>query len=530
MSILKRPLFRIAALLFLSICAFFRGHAAEFGDAYVTGSSADAVNLIPFISSDAPSHAITGMIFNGLTKTDKDLNIVGDLAEDWDVSEEGLVVTFELREDVRWHDGSPLTAYDVKFTFDSILDPENGCPYIASYQDIKSVDVLDEHTVRFTYSEPYAPALSKLGVEIVPRHLLEGVELRKSDFKRSPLGTGPYTFGEWRNNQHIILDSNHDYFEHRPYIERYVTRVIPDSAVQFLELVARGIDTMSLSAYQYFYRTHTAKFKENYDKYTYLSRSYTYIGYNLKDDLFKDVRVRRALSYAINKEKIIDGVLMGLGEPCTGPFFKGTSYYDEEAAAYDHDKKKAAALLNEAGWSDSDGDGILDKDGKPFKCLLFTNQGNKEREDIVTFVQREWSEIGVDVEVQVLQWAAFLKNMNEKNFQSVILGWTMPIDPDCYNVWHSEASREGGLNFISYENERVDELIIAGRRTFDPDEREDIYREIHRIIADDAPYTFLYFPYARIAVSKRFKGIEPAPAGIGYNFIDWYVDSGDWRY
>jgi len=529
-----RPLLCVAVFVFAQgRCLGGDGGKKEdfYGDAYVTGSIADAVSLMPMLSTDSASHAVTGIVFNGLTKVDKDLNIVGDVAQEWTISEDGRIITFLLKKGVRWHDGKPLTARDVKFTFDTIRDPDTGCPYIASYSDIEKVEAIGDHTVRFVYSAPYAPALSKLGTEIMPFHLLENADMRSTPFKRSPAGSGPYIFKRWKTDQYIILESNHDYFEHRPFIDKYVIRVIPDQAVQYLELITGGIDTMGLTSYQYLYRAETEVFKARHNRYRYLARSYSYIGYNLKEGLFKDRRVRRALSYAINKKEIIEGVLLGLGEPCSGPFFVETPYYNEAAESYGYDLAKARALLREAGWIDSDGDGILDKDGEPFKFRIITNQGNKEREDIATIAQRQWRELGIAAEVQVIAWAPFLTEfVDKKRFQAVILGWTLPLDPDCYNVWHSEASGEGGLNFISYKNEEVDRLIEVGRRTFDNSERIRIYKGIHSIIAEDAPYTFLYFPYAKVALSKRFEGVEPAPAGIGYNFIDWYVTPGNQRY
>jgi peptide/nickel transport system substrate-binding protein len=233
----------------------------------------------------------------------------------------------------------------------------------------------------------------------------------------------------------------------------------------------------------------------------------------------------------VNRKEIIDAVLLGLGEPCTGPFLKGSPYYDESLPGYAYDLRKAALLLRKAGWKDIDKDGILEKDGKEFRVNLVTNQGNQVREDIAAVVQSQWSKIGVKAQINVVAWAAFLDQfVNKKNFQAVILGWTVPIDPDSYTVWHSDSMREGGLNFISYSNERVDELIKLGREEFDTSRRKEIYHQIQRLISEDAPYTFLFFPYATPAVAKRFKGIEPAPAGIGYNFIDWYVPKDEVKY
>jgi peptide/nickel transport system substrate-binding protein len=518
--------FVAAVVIFIFLSPLIAQHKPmpSFGDAFVSASMADARVLIPFLADDTSSSGICELVFNGLTKLDKNLAIVGDLAESWDVSDDGLVITFYLNKGVRWHDGHDFTADDVKFTYETLLDPAHGCPYTASYADIENIEILDDLTVRFHYKQPYAPALLKLGMGIIPKHLLKNQDIRTTAFKRNPIGTGPYRFRRWKAEEYMILESNRHYFEHRPYIDKHVTRIIPNQAVQFLELASGAVDSMGLTPYQYHYRTDTKRFRTQFNTYKYLSHSYSYIGYNLGDPLFRDIRVRQALSHAVNRHEIIDGVLMGLGEPCTGPFLKGTHYYSEQARDYPYDIDRAKALLAEAGWHDRNGDGILDKDGMPFAFKLITNQGNKMREDVATIVQRQLSTLGIKVDVQTIAWAAFLNEfIDKKNFQAVILGWTIPTDPDAYNVWHSASAREGGLNFISYKNDEVDRLIVEGRTTFDEERRGEIYRRIHELIASDAPYTFLYFPYATPAVAKRFRGIEPAPAGIGYNFIDWHV-------
>lgn len=505
----------------------------EPGDSLVESEIGDARVLIPFLADDSASSDICALVFDGLLKYDRDLNLVGDLAESWEVSPDKLTIMFHLRPGVRWHDGRPFTARDVKFTFDSILDPGNACPYVGSYQDIEEIAVIDPLTVSFHYKQPYSPALHKLGIGLIPEHILEGVNIRESDFKRNPTGTGPFVFREWRTDQYVILEANPDYHEGRPKIDRYVIRVIPDQAVQYLELITGGVDAVEqLTYYQYKFRSETEAFKRTCRKYEYQSGRYTYIGYNLLDPLFRDARVRRALGMAINKKRIIEGVTLGLAKPVTGPFWKGTWAYNDRVKDLPHDPGQARELLRECGWEDRDGDGILeDKEGRPFKFKLITNQGNKSREDIATIVQRQWDEIGIKVDVQVIAWPTFIGEfVDKKKFQAVVLGWTGVVDPDCYNVWHSDSSRPGGLNFISYKNEEVDELILRGRRTFDEKERQTIYHRIHDLIARDQPYTFLYSPYCLIGVNRRFRGIEPAPAGIGWNLIKWWVPAGERLY
>ena len=528
---MMKTLLVIAVSFLLFIFGFSSGFAADYGDAYVSGSLSDATILIPFLADDSASGGICNLVYNGLTKVDKDLNVVGDLAKSWEVSDDKLRIIFKLRKNVYWHDGVEFSAEDVKFTFMTILNPDNAVPYIASFQDIESIRIIDKHTIEFIYKKPYAPALLKLGMGIIPKHLFENTDIRDSKYARAPIGTGPYKLNIWKTDQYMILNSYKNYFLGQPYISKYVERIIPDQAVQFLELVTGGIDSMSLSPYQYKYRTDTSKFNLRFNKYKYLAHQYTYIGYNLKDPMFSDKRVRQALSYALDKEAIIEGVLMGLGEECSGPFIKNTYAYNRDVKKYPYSPAKARELLAEAGWEDTDADGILDKDGQPFSFKLITNQGNKQREDVVTIAQRNWQEIGIKVEVQTIAFVTFLKEfVDKRNFQALILGWTMPIDPDCYNVWHSEAIKEGGLNFIGYNNPEVDKLIEAARGTYDLDERAKCYRKIHAILAEEQPYTFLYFPYALPAVNKRFKGIIPAPAGISYDFINWYVPENEQRY
>ena len=501
-------------------------------DAFVVSGIGDARVLIPFFADDISSSSICGLVYNGLTKVDKDLNVVGDLAERWEVSEDGRVIIFYLRKNVLWHDGVPFTANDIQFTYETILDPACGSPYISGFMDISEIKVIDTHTVRFEYKQPYAPALLKLGMGVVPKHLFEGYEdIRRSPYARNPVGTGPYMFKKWESGQHIILEANKDYFRHEPGIKRYVYRIIPDQSVAFLELIAGGVDSVQLNPYQFRYRSETDQFKKNINKYKYLAPAYTYIGYNLKDPFLEDVKVRQALSYAIDKKEIINAALLGMGESCTGHFWKNSIYYDQSVDIYNYNPAKAKALLSEAGWVDIDDDGVLEKDGLEFRLRIITNQGSQVREDVATIVQQQWAEVGVVVDIQIVAWAAFLDQFIARhNFQAVILGWSLPIDPDCYSIWHSDSMREGGLNSVSYSNKRVDELIEKGRREFDTEKRKDIYHEIHRIIARDAPYTFLFSAYATPAVNKRFHGIEPAPAGIAYNFIDWYVPEDEVKY
>ena len=494
------------------------------GDIMVEGSIGDASNLIPLLSSDSTSHEIAAMIFNGLIKYDKDVNVLGDLAESWDISKDGLVITFHLRKGVRWHDGRPFTAQDVLYTYQVTVDPRTPTAYAGDFLKVKKAEVLNDHTFRATYEKPFAPALMSWSVGILPKHLLAGKDITTSPLGRRPVGTGPYKFKEWVTGQKIVLVANPDYFEGRPYIDGYIMRIIPDTATMFLELRANGIDRMGLTPLQYTRQTENNLFRKNYNKFRYLSFAYTYLGYNLKNPLFSDKRIRQAIAHAVNREEIIDGVLLGLGRPATGPYKPGTWAYNPNVRVYPYDPARAKALLAEAGWMDRNGDGIVEKEGRPFEFELITNQGNEVRAKCAEIIQRRLAEVGIRMKIRVVEWAAFVNDfINKRKFDATILGWTIPMEPDLYDVWHSTKTGPQELNFISYKNEEVDALIVKARETFDQALRKRCYDRIQEILADEQPYLFLYVPEALPIVHARFRGVEVAPLGIGWNFIKWYV-------
>ena len=501
------------------------------GDAFVTGQIGDATTFVPILASDSPSSYIVSMVFNGLIKYNKKVEFVGDLAESWDVTDEGLRIIFHLRKGVKWHDGHPFTARDVKFTYESLISPEVISPYSGDFKMVKELKVVDDHTVEVIYKEPFAPGLSSWSMPIMPEHILGGQDLRATKFARDPIGTGPYKFKRWKTGERIDLVSNHEYFEHRPYVDRYIYRVIPDTSTMFLELQTLGIDSMNLTPLQYMRQTDTAFFKKRFKKFEYPSFGYTFMAYNLKDEKFKDKRVRQALNYAVDKKELIDGVLLGKGRVSTGQFVPESWAFNKDVKAYPFDPEKAKALLRDSGWQDRDGDGWLDKDGVPFEFTIITNQGNDTRRMSAEIIQRRLKDIGIKVKIRVLEWAVFLKEfVHKKRFEALIMGWGLGREPDCFDIFHSSKTRPGEFNFIDYENPALDRLLIEGRRTIDREKRKAVYHKIHEILYDDQPYMFLYVPQSLVAVHERFEGIEPSPIGIGYNFIDWWVPKNKQRY
>ncbi len=495
-----------------------------YGDALVNGSIGEPTILVPMLAGDSASHEVAGMMFNGLVKNDTDLSVIGDLAESWEVSKDGLTITFHLRKGVRWTDGVEFTAEDVMFGYKTIIDKKTPTAYSEDFLQVKKAEAIDNYTFRVTYEKPFAPALTSWGgLVILPKHLLEDKDITKTDFGRNPIGLGPYKLTKWVTGQELILDSNRDYFEGRPYIDKFIYRIIPDRATMFLELQTGGVDMMDLTPIQYTKQTENDFFRNNFQKFRYPQFVYTYMGFNLRHPFFKDKRVRQAIAYAIDKSEIVDVVLFGLGSPATGPYVPNTWPYNPNVKEYKYDPEKAKQLLREAGWTPNS-EGILEKDGKSFEFTIRTNMGNTLRMNTATIIQWRLAKVGIKVKIEAIEWSTFVNQfIDKRRFEAVILGWSIGLDPDQYDIWFSGKTKEKEFNFVGYTNPEVDMLLEKGRRTYDISERKKAYYRIQEILADELPYIFLYVPDATPIVHGRFKGIKPSPIGIAYNLPKWYV-------
>lgn len=496
-----------------------------YGGTYVTATIGEPSNLIPPLATDSSSHEIADLIYVSLIKYNKNLEIVEEAAESYEILEGGRLLRFTIRPGILWEDGEELTAEDVAFTYRLYVDPETPTAYAENYKLVKEFKVTGKYSFEVRYEKPFARALTSWMVDILPEHILEGENLLETAYSRKPVGAGPYRLEEWKEGSRLVLAASETYFDGRPYFDRVIYRVIPDQATMFLELKARNLDFMGLSPQQYKFQTTGPDWERDFAKYQYLSFGYTYLGYNLNNPKFADVRVRRAFAHAIDKQSLVKGVLLGLGEPVIGPYKPGTWVYNTDIEDYAHDPERAKALLAEAGWTDTDGDGLLDKDGRPFAFTIMTNQGNESRIKAATIIQANLAAVGVQVKIRTVEWSAFIKEFIDKGkFEALVMGWNIIIDPDIYNVWHSSKAVPGGLNFVGYKNPELDELLDQGRHTVGQEARKPIYDKVQRILHEDQPYTFLYCPLSLPIVSARVKGIEPAPAGITHNFEKWWIE------
>jgi ABC-type transport system substrate-binding protein len=468
--------------------------------------------------------------FNALPylNVDRDIGrikITGYAKEILPPTEHNPILIFTLRPNVKFHDGHIFDANDVKFTYEAFMNPKNLSPRVSYYEPVKRVEVVNPLTVRITYKRLYSLALSTWGMGILPEHLLNAEALRKeaiaagkdpktfsmrkSAFNRHPIGCGPFVFREWKSDQYIILDRFQQYWEGPPNYKRYIYRIIPDLLTQEMEFYAGTVDGYSVQPHQ------IERLKDNpqYQSFSGPSFGYTYIGYNMRRKPFDDRRVRMALSMAIDVDKIIKYVLYGQGERITGPFVKQTDYYNHRIESIPYDPEGALKLLEQAGWRRND-EGWLEKDGKRFEFTLITNSGNDLRKAIMTIAQDGWRQIGIDVRTDLLEWAVFIQERVDKaDFDALVLGWSMGIEPDLYEVFHSSQTNPYQLNFVGFKNEEADDLIIKVRREYNYERQVEYCHRLHEIIATEQPYTFLYVAKWTAVLDKRIVIKETDPEG-----------------
>ena len=475
-------------------------------------TSSNPSRLNPLLATDAGSSEIAGFIFNGLVKYAKDgKEIIGELAESYEFLDETTLV-FHLRRNVKWHDGESFSADDVVFTYELIHSPEVVTPYSSTFRMVKSVKALDRYTVEVRYIKPYFKALETWMMQIVPKHILEDDKnIMGSSFNTNPIGTGPYKLSKLEFSKNIELSAFEDYFEHKPYIEKISFHVIADPTTRFLMLKSHQIDVGNLEPMQ-LQRQVDEKFFEYYQKIEQISHSYTYLGFNLRNEKFKDPRVREALSLGIDRQELVDILFLGHGQICTGPFLPGGLAFNGDVKAPLLNAQQAKALLKEAGYDENN----------PFEFEIATSNSSEVRPYAAQIIQHQLAKIGVKVNLRVMEWQAFLNMVVfPRKFDTVLLGWSLSLSPDPYLVWHSDNDKPGAFNFIGYKNEKVDALIKKAEGLVDRSRLAQVQREIFKDVVNDNAYLFLYIPNSISVVNRKISPIEPTINGFWHNQIEW---------
>jgi len=549
------------------------------GDWLVIQSSADPENLNPLTSNDAGAASVLAWIFPPLIRVDNQtLELAPSIAKALpEVSADHLSYEYTLREDVTFSDGKPVTAEDVVFTLKAVRHPHVNAPSQRNYfESVADATATGPYSVRIRLSQPYFMNDYVLGgISPIPRHyydpdnLLDGIgvaELNKYDdlppekkeraeqfakqfnenFNRNPMGPGALVLEnpgrDFVTGEKVELHRRADSWAAGhpelgdPWVDRMVFRVINDPDAALVALKGGTVDLMGLRPVQYLKQTNDPKFTERIEKHVDLSASFTYIGWNLRRPIFQDKRVRQALSNLVDKKNICDKVMLGLADPVESPIYPRRPEYDTKLAPWPFDPEKAKARLAEAGWTDTDGDGILDHDDgqggrTPLRFEIISNSGNDDRKNLGLVVIDEFKRAGIDASFRAVDWSILLDRVKHFNYDAVILGWTAngAQPPDLYQIWHSSQAVEGGSNHISYKNERVDELLTEYRTEFDPAKRKVMYDEVQEILYEEQPYTFVDAPKSLTAYDKRFHGVTWYPTG-GSNEAEWWVPTGVQKY
>ena len=503
----------------------------DMGDYLVISLDAEPPVLNTILDTgDATTKYICNHIHETLLDIDRDtLGMKGRVATEWEVSDDHLTYTFTLHEDAKFSDGVPLTAEDVKFSWELIMNPENDTAALRNYmQDVESVDVLDEHTVRFNMIKPYFRHIISLGTEIriLPKHIYGTQALMGHPANRAPVGSGPYIFEEWRTGQEIRLTRNENYWGPKQPIEKRIWKIITDDNAAFQALQRGDTDMYRVKPDDWLRGGSTPEFKEKFHRFTpespipgFVSRL-NYIGWNMRKPQFEDKRVRQALCMLFDRDLVIEEVWGGLGTVVSGDIYHRAPEYNKDVAPWPFDPERAIELLDEAGWKDTDGDGVRDKDGVKFAFELGFASGVQEYERLGTVYQEELKRAGIEMQLGPLEWATFSERLLSRNFDACMLAWLLDVGPDSYQIWHSSQA-EKGSNYPGLQHPEVDQLLEDARLEFDLDKRITMNHRIHEIVHEEQPYLFLYARPGLIAMDKRFHGVNNKTGGM--DPFDWYV-------
>ncbi len=475
-------------------------------------TSANPSRLNPLLATDSSSSEIAGFLFNGLVKYDKDSStIIGDLAQDF-YFENNTTLVFKLHPHVKWHDGEELSAKDVLFTYQVLISDKVSSPYSANFRFVKSVEIIDNLTLKVIYKKPYFLALENWMMGILPEHILKDESnLMNSSFNTNPIGTGAYKLFQLEYSKNIVLVANDDYFDGRPKIDKISFHVIADPMTRFLMLKSGELDIDSIEPIQY-ERQLNQDFFDKFNIYEDITHSYTYLGFNLRLEKFKNRKIREALSLAIDRDELVKILFFKHAKVCTGPFLPRTKAFNSDVKAPMQNIQEAKKLLKDAGYDEKN----------PFSFEIVTSNSSPVRPYAAQILQHQLQKAGVIVKLRVMEWQAFLNMVVfPHKFDSVLLGWGLSSTPDPYQFWHTDSDKQGSFNLIGYNNPQINKEIEESQSIIDREKLSVMWQSMFKTITDDNPYLFLYIPNSITVVNKNIKNIEPSLSGIWHNYTKW---------
>lgn len=517
----------------------------DHGDWFIDVFRQTVGKLTPLVPADAYQAVIERYVLEGLIIRDPDtLEWRPWIAHSWEVSDDGLTISFNLRRDVVFADNTPLTSADVVFTYDLIMNPQINAPSLRPYyENVESVVADGPYRVVFTLSEPYFLSLSVTGgLSIMPKHFYE--RFTPEQFNEMPgllFGSGPYRLEdkpqEWTPGAGaIVLVRNENYWGPRPTFDRLVFREVPDENATLVAFRNGKIDRYGVTPERYERIKQDEKLLAKGDLYEYEAPNfgYRYIGWNQKRDgkatPFADKRVRQAMTLLTNRQEMAKQLMSGLATVATGPFHHLGIQTDPNIEPWPYDPERAKQLLADAGYADRDGDGVIeDEDGKAFSFKLIYPSSNENYRQMAFYLKDAFARAGIDLAPDPTEWNTMIQRIDERNFDAITLGWTGSIEGDPKQIFHSDSMAAGGSNYVSYKNEKLDQLIDTARATLDKDKRLAMWRQVHQLLHEDQPYTFLFFSKAVVLVDKRVKNVQIIRTGMNER-TEWYVPEADQRW
>jgi peptide/nickel transport system substrate-binding protein len=520
------------------------------GDWLVQAFGVNLKSLTPFISSDAYSSRVQTYIQESLLdRNPETLKWEGLLAESWSVSEDGLTFTFKLRDGLVFSDGVPLTAEDVAFSFEFIMHEAIQAPRERSYYSkIESVEALDRLTVRFQYKEPYFKALELAGgLAVMPKHFYQPYLEKPNDYNQSKgllLGSGPYRLEDpkgWSPDKGIVeLHRNPRYWGPvLPAFERISWRSIENDSARLTTFRNGDIDSYSSRPIEYRKLVEDEDLAKKAEHWEYMSPTagYFYIGWNQQRKgeatRFADKRVRQAMTYLIDRESIVDEIYLGYAEVTMSPFSDNSKQHDPALKPRAYDKEKGVLLLLDAGYKDTDGDGVLeDSEGNPFEFELVYFQGNEDTGRMVLLLKDQLARAGIHLKPKPAEWSVMIDLMNKRNFEAITLGWTGGLESDLYQIFHSSQIEDAGNNFVNYRNTELDRLIEEARATVDEEKRMPLWRMTEKELYEDQPYTFIMRSKSLLFIDRRIKNVVKTKVGLNFGALPMenYVPTSEQRY
>ena len=528
---------KVSILMSIALCLGLMGCGNTGSQDDVAGNDAAAGNTVQSTAVDEQTTLVYGsgdytrinpamdehgeinaLIFDGLTDHDGDNQVIPRLAKDWTYDADEKTYTFHLEDDVYWHDGEKFTADDVKFTYDAIMDENNGSENAPNYEDVEAINVIDDTTISFTLEDDNAAFLDYMTMAILPKHLLEGEDMQTSDFFKAPVGTGPYKLESWDAGQAITLVKNENYFAGPAHIDKIIFKIVADSNAKTMQLQSGELNLAQVTPKD----ESVFENQADYQVYDMTTSDYRGILYNFQNAYWQEnADLIPAINYAIDRQSIVDAVLLGKGEVAYGPLQRNIYNY-EDVNHYDYNPEKCAELLEAAGCT-KDSEGYWCRDGKRIGFTINASADDQERIDMAQIAAQQLQAVGLDVKADVpaegIDWGGQ---------ECCIIGWGSPFDADdhTYKVFGTDK----GANYSGYSNPLVDKYLTEARQTSDSKKRAEAYKNFQIELANTPAYTFFCYIDAIYVADANIHGINPDTVlghhgvGIFWNVCDWTIE------